>query len=259
MGGEELVIVLLRAPHTGLPPRGRGRALTPAKTARHGRITPAWAGKSSSYRLLHERQMDYPRVGGEEFLLNLRQLGANGLPPRGRGRDRARNHLQTQGGITPAWAGKSDAAGDLPDTTADYPRVGGEESKLPVLRGGQKGLPPRGRGRASMSDKIVFRSRITPAWAGKSLSPFLPSTSSSDYPRVGGEESLRACSIPSSVGLPPRGRGRGLLARKSNRLSRITPAWAGKRDKTEAGEKGDQDYPRVGGEEIWRLKRRRVQ
>ena len=69
---------------------------------------------------------------------------------------------------------------------------------------------------------------------------------------MGGEE---ACSIffaVSSKGLPPRGRGRVGLVGLGGRESGITPAWAGKRLSINQLSFLSTDYPRVGGEEIFR-------
>ena len=70
-------------------------------------------------------------------------------------------------GITPAWAGKSEAGLDEKHGYKDHPRVGGEKSKrlrgmLPTL-----GSPPRGRGKVHAEIERLSGFGITPAWAGK--------------------------------------------------------------------------------------------
>ena len=65
--------------------------------------------------------------------------------------------------------------------------------------GGEKGLgllggkyalgsPPRGRGKARHLAHFAMLFRITPAWAGKSLSRYLAAAAGRDHPRVGGEK-----------------------------------------------------------------------
>ena len=71
---------------------------------------------------------------------------------------------------------------------------------------------------------------------------------------MGGEESLRACSIPSLVGLPPRGRGRVDQSKLDLAVVGITPAWAGKSFQLILYLHDRTDYPRVGGEEGSRRK-----
>ena len=50
----------------GSPPRGRGKVIKHLVQQFHGRITPAWAGKSAEYRLNISKDRDHPRVGGEK-------------------------------------------------------------------------------------------------------------------------------------------------------------------------------------------------
>ena len=67
---------------------------------------------------------------------------------------------------------------------------------------------------------------------------------------MGGEElsfdGLGLCAL----GLPPRGRGRGINNRRNKRKIRITPAWAGKSGCSAPRAGPATDYPRVGGEEL---------
>ena len=110
---------------------------------------------------------DYPRVGGEEFGVELLAESFEGLPPRGRGRGDVAGDVSVAVGITPAWAGKSSAMRRAPSKPGDYPRVGGEEGLALGEVGLGAGLPPRGRGRARTLAPFAANPRITPAWAGK--------------------------------------------------------------------------------------------
>ena len=71
--------------------------------------------------------------------------------------------------ITPAYAGKSSFASCSFASFRDHPRLCGE--KLPELNGKRKqsGSPPPMRGKGIMPTASIFSRRITPAYAGKSV------------------------------------------------------------------------------------------
>ena len=188
-------------------------------------------------------------MGGEEFMNKQTYKSMLGLPPRGRGRA---NYIFQENGnqrITPAWAGKRNGRFYRALKVSDYPRVGGEELTSHNRLSITVGLPPRGRGRATLGLNQLFPYRITPAWAGKSCLCVRFFGSSWDYPRVGGEEMSEKCMNVLVSGLPPRGRGRDGDAWRLPDGRGITPAWAGKRPHGDLRGSGGQDYPRVGGEE----------
>ena len=87
VGGEKSSLSSRFIGGSGSPPRGRGKASSSYWSRRARRITPAWAGKSSSYHFSLSAFWDHPRVGGEkvEQLNGCRQK--LGSPPRGRGKD----------------------------------------------------------------------------------------------------------------------------------------------------------------------------
>ena len=91
----------------GSPPRGRGKVCELLDIAAPRGITPAWAGKSPPFGLIHPKTMDHPRVGGEKALMPTNALVVKGSPPRGRGKVPCILPEVTRQGITPAWAGKS--------------------------------------------------------------------------------------------------------------------------------------------------------
>ena len=73
-------------------------------------------------------------------------------------------------GITPAYAGKSHGGIKKMVNFQDHPRLCGEKawkSKLPVYF---MGSPPPMRGKDGWNGKGMYLYRITPAYAGKSLS-----------------------------------------------------------------------------------------
>ena len=70
----------------GSPPRMRGKGIAIFRQLHHGRITPAYAGKSRLWRRPGTRCRDHPRVCGEKKQLHEIVRGARGSPPRMRGK-----------------------------------------------------------------------------------------------------------------------------------------------------------------------------
>ena len=141
---------------------------------------------------------------------------------------RVKNDLRY--GITPAWAGKSTVVLPTPGYLWDHPRVGGEKLVFHVGQRGQRGSPPRGR--------------------GKVFDPYFLEYGSKDHPRVGGEKLLQFALPLLLTGSPPRGRGKGRPPCTVQTIQRITPAWAGKRRNRGCCAAGKGDHPRVGGEKL---------
>ena len=131
-------------------------------------------------------------------------------------------------GITPAYAGKR------------CPR----SSRLPA----QSGSPPRMRGKGAPFRAGALPLRITPAYAGKSQTAGTPCSSVRDHPRMCGEKLWPTCPHAPNAGSPPRMRGKVRRAVKARNWPRITPAYAGKRERHRPGTRPDKDHPRVCGE-----------
>ena len=72
---------------------------------------------------------------------------------------------------------------------------------------------------------------ITPAYAGKRLPVTARCRSRGDHPRLCGEKSLAVYYSVSVVGSPPPMRGKGHFCTANPINPRITPAYAGKRQK----------------------------
>ena len=167
-------------------------------------------------------------MGGEKKTATTAPHGSTGSPPRRRGKDGNINLNDLFNRITPAWAGKSSGADPTDWTTTDHPRVGGEKY-LPCFNAdGFVGSPPRGRGKAFSVLRRQFRFRITPAWAGKSMTAPGRSSRTGDHPRVGGEKNNHIIDNQYGKGSPPRRRGKGGKSFTGNMFTGITPAWAGK-------------------------------
>ena len=91
----------------GSPPRMRGKGIAIFRQLHHGRITPAYAGKSLTLTVLASLSWDHPRVCGEKDLTTERIHWFRGSPPRMRGKGGATSDIILHPGITPAYAGKS--------------------------------------------------------------------------------------------------------------------------------------------------------
>ena len=226
--GEEENVGHTYKKRLGSPPRMRGRVcMTTLWTSQNG-ITPAYAGKSllPSENVLQVE--DHPRVCGEEHFGGLALPVVEGSPPRMRGRAAGVRPFRWAVGITPAYAGKSSRCSPLPLGGRDHPRVCGEERAKRLPLDLILGSPPRMRGRESNYISTHQGGRITPAYAGKSLTGQHPKAGQWDHPRVCGEEPGFPWSGLSVGGSPPRMRGRVQGHRAGCSPKGITPAYAGK-------------------------------
>ena len=131
------------------------------------RITPAWAGKSPPLWYASTAAKDHPRMGGEKLrfpAFSARELGS---PPHGRGKGGVLDDFAGLGGITPAWAGKSTFRTTPTGRYKDHPRMGGEKSILGLSKGGEKGSPPHGRGKAQVLPAGISSEGSPPHGRGK--------------------------------------------------------------------------------------------
>ena len=74
------------------------------------RIPPAYAGKSSVPSQFRMNRRDHPRICGEKPVLPCQFMYVSGSPPHMRGKVVAHGCLLLDVGITPAYAGKREAA-----------------------------------------------------------------------------------------------------------------------------------------------------
>ena len=92
---------------SGLSPRGRGKPGVIRAAIAIGRSIPAWAGETSSIRILAQFQKVYPRVGGGNAPGSPRAPVLPGLSPRGRGKPALFAALAGELRSIPAWAGET--------------------------------------------------------------------------------------------------------------------------------------------------------
>ena len=132
--------------------------------------------------------------------------------------------------------------------SAAHPRVGGEnvvDHWAGVIR---RGSSPRGRGKQALDLPCAARSRLIPAWAGKTAGACRTWLPLGAHPRVGGENGLLLRGVDKATGSSPRGRGKRLCERLREEMARLIPAWAGKTPTGRQSTGGPGAHPRVGGE-----------
>ena len=91
---------------TGSPPPMRGKAEQQVSGENHGRITPAYAGKSRTGNSWTRRHRDHPRLCGEKCPTCPQSLHGRGSPPPMRGKVPFIFPVVGVVRITPAYAGK---------------------------------------------------------------------------------------------------------------------------------------------------------
>ena len=186
--GEKKKITINAPEVEGSPPRMRGKAGPRETGTFQPGITPAYAGKSRFWLGRKNPSGDHPRVCGEKSPQGLKSLCRRGSPPRMRGKESRAESQPHQGGITPAYAGKSLIESVFNECVRDHPRVCGEKS-IRILRMWERtGSPPRMRGKVFSRRSGYAWSRITPAYAGKSHSLPRVLKPEGDHPRVCGEK-----------------------------------------------------------------------
>ena len=128
----------------------------------------------------------------------------------------------------------------------------GEDPARPDHRRRNGGSPPHARGRRTRRTGKANRTRITPACAGKTSVCIRVEIFTGDHPRMRGEDLSRRSIISSKWGSPPHARGRRRAGHFSASNERITPACAGKTDRSQIRVRLRSDHPRMRGEDIIR-------
>ena len=130
----------------------------------------------------------------------------------------------------------------------DHPRGCGENLYHNFRVFCRGGSPPRRRGKPSGRRSRSRKIRITPADAGKTMPPLQGESGTRDHPRGCGENDASCASKRSTMGSPPRMRGKHLVGDHIDYLSGITPADAGKTGCGHRARMARWDHPRRCGE-----------
>ena len=232
----------------GSPPRVRGKLVDGRAVVKDDGITPARAGKTRPAAGGRQRNGDHPRACRENNRAKPCRVSVRGSPPRVRGKLPIRRRPWRRTRITPARAGKTTAAGELRNPTADHPRACGENNNGRPVSVVCVGSPPRVRGKPDINQDGEFWKRITPARAGKTRVSPPPRAATTDHPRACGENLADSGPASRRYGSPPRVRGKPPLAPQPAHPSRITPARAGKTSYPRLSLSLVRDHPRACGE-----------
>ena len=186
--GEKRVAVARPAAAPGSPPHMRGKVSQFVDLFRGDGITPAHAGKRRKEPMVAVSQLNHPRMCGEKWMYPCSQIRSLGSPPRMRGKETGSGIKTQKTRITPAYAGKSKRIAPSSVLFGDHPRVCGEKESARPARHAAWGSPPRMRGKEVGKHVLLCSGRITPAYAGKSMTGAGIAHNAWDHPRVCGEK-----------------------------------------------------------------------
>ena len=125
----------------------RGKEINTGNYDSFHRITPAYAGKSTSTTYTALNFEDHPRLCGEKKRSASATIVSPGSPPPMRGKAISVFYAPVGLGITPAYAGKRPNAMRLNCRPWDHPRLCGEKSRKILTNGMHTGSPPPMRGK----------------------------------------------------------------------------------------------------------------
>ena len=186
---------------------------------------------------------------GDEFLVAL----VVGTPPRARGRLATCRRRVAAGRNTPACAGTTPRCGTPAVWSGEHPRVRGDDNGLLCVIVAALGTPPRARGRPVPGEAGGVGAGNTPACAGTTSLMILGVPVLSEHPRVRGDDSRTDLARSSSLGTPPRARGRLGMRLESRRSTGNTPACAGTTTGARFVGADFTEHPRVRGDDASRL------
>ena len=130
----------------------------------------------------------YPRIRGEKKSIDMGRMFTRGSPPHTRGKGNGLQIFKLCFRITPAYAGKSMYFRASSIIIWDHPRIRGEKIWLSAPPMPSIGSPPHTRGKVDHLGVLQVAQGITPAYAGKSCPPSIPSACARDHPRIRGEK-----------------------------------------------------------------------
>ena len=191
------------------------------------RITPAYAGNTFHCKISLSVLWDHPRLRGEHVPVCQTSVTSLGSPPPTRGTLSIREELVKDFRITPAYAGNTGKKYFTCFPSQDHPRLRGEHSHEHNQYFLTSGSPPPTRGTLDKLLNGKLPLRITPAYAGNTLTMHWLLISQRDHPRLRGEHLELIGSNNINVGSPPPTRGTPEKMVLDIYSHRITPAYAG--------------------------------
>ena len=210
--------VRLRRPECdrGSPPHSRGILAFRFLFVAQRRLTPAFAGNTTTSCSCQPTSPAHPRIRGEYCQENRAKESMSGSPPHSRGIQGDRAENAGRHGLTPAFAGNTASLTLALMPAMAHPRIRGEYL---TKRSGSfllRGSPPHSRGIPSLCRVCRNLLRLTPAFAGNTGCQPTGTRHRQAHPRIRGEywmllrsSGCREGSPPHSRGILPTGRGIG--------------------------------------------------
>ena len=234
----------------GSSPHTRGARWLGDWLADAGRIIPAYAGSTWVAACEVLRFEDHPRIRGEHAVARHLKKSPQGSSPHTRGAHHVSRGGLTRGGIIPAYAGSTTAAG-VPSATAwDHPRIRGEHWLGGPTWRRYAGSSPHTRGARPQMFVDTIRGRIIPAYAGSTPTSPTDSRAMTDHPRIRGEHDCSIYFTNFPTGSSPHTRGAPACATSARKPGRIIPAYAGSTIFLHHHEIISWDHPRIRGEHL---------
>ena len=125
--GEKCSKTCSEKAYVGSPPPMRGKVSILSPPNYNTRITPAYAGKRSTFGINFNPFTDHPRLCGEKGSSKFWRRTQRGSPPPMRGKAAFRVLGTRPVRITPAYAGKSSEIFECQLPQKDHPRLCGEK------------------------------------------------------------------------------------------------------------------------------------
>ena len=186
----------------------RGKRRDRHRRAPGPRLIPAYAGKTIFGVSGQGLAPAHPRVCGENHFWGFGSRACPGSSPRMRGKlvNCVLGHLPCR--LIPAYAGKTPSLRPGANHLGAHPRVCGENCTMSIAIRPPAGSSPRMRGKPCLQANEGPRSRLIPAYAGKTYPSGRGPYHRGAHPRVCGENS--SCAYADSVfyGSSPRMRGK---------------------------------------------------
>ena len=164
--GDHVQDISISSTCPGSPPLTRGPQHRLQGTRQGIGITPAYAGTTTIQLPCKHSSWDHPRLRGDHYFGGGGGGMGPGSPPLTRGPPGDRELFGILRGITPAYAGTTDA-GPVPlERYQDHPRLRGDHEDERDLNHLPPGSPPLTRGPPEYLGGVGVFTGITPAYAG---------------------------------------------------------------------------------------------
>ena len=233
----------------------RGKLPRQRVVAVHGGNIPAYAGKTPKEGIANVIPSEHPRVCGENWGGSRLMRWNVGTSPRMRGKRGKNLSPNSPGRNIPAYAGKTHHLTTADLCLPEHPRVCGENNMDEYTDEELAGTSPRMRGKPAEGWPISQETRNIPAYAGKTPKPGGLLLTTSEHPRVCGENGHPGFPPANQVGTSPRMRGKQMATKYHGELLRNIPAYAGKTAMPPRVLLKVAEHPRVCGENgclLWR-------